>query len=215
MKVIGIDLAGPSNKADTSLSIFEEKGNKLFFKKNVSGIGDREIYQIVEEEAETSPLVIGIDAPLSYNDGGGDRPGDRSLRREIIEKGMKSGSIMTPTTTRMVYLTLRGIAISRGIGLLDAKNNVSIVEVHPGAAIGLRNEDIETVLRYKKEPERMKKLKQWFEEQKVTGIPGDMFRSTHKIDSCAAAFAAWKWFHKESIWCEKAEPPQHPFDYSC
>jgi uncharacterized protein len=51
---------------------------------------------------------------------------------------MKSGSIMPPTLNRMVYLTLRGIKLSREIEKLNAAYSISLVEVHPGAVIGAR-----------------------------------------------------------------------------
>ncbi|MFP3489293.1 DUF429 domain-containing protein, partial [Staphylococcus sp. SIMBA_130] len=94
------------------------------------GATDEKIY---EQFRGKKDVTIGIDAPLSYQPGGGDRPSDRALRQRIVKAGMRSGSIMTPTMTRMVYLKLRGISLSRGL-----EANAHIVEVHPGAAIGLR-----------------------------------------------------------------------------
>ena len=205
---IGIDLSGPSNTKDTSLAFFTGDESQLTFHQIVNGATDQNIYEILHSKSDH--LIIGIDAPLSYQPGGGDRPADRALRQRIIAKGMKSGSIMTPTMTRMVYLTLRGISLSRGLSAITP----DIVEVHPGSAVGLRSSDITSVLNYKIEINPRYQLRSFLEKDGVTGIPTDVLHSSHSFDACLAAYAAWKWKHGESEFLHAAEPPFHPFDVS-
>ncbi len=205
---IGIDLSGPSNTKDTSLAFFTGDESQLTFHQIVNGATDQNIYEILHSKSDH--LIIGIDAPLSYQPGGGDRPADRALRQRIIAKGMKSGSIMTPTMTRMVYLTLRGISLSRGLSAITP----DIVEVHPGSAVGLRSSDITSVLNYKIELNPRYQLRSFLEKDGVTGIPTDVLHSSHSFDACLAAYAAWKWKHGESEFLHAAEPPFHPFDVS-
>jgi predicted nuclease with RNAse H fold len=40
--------------------------------------------------------IVGIDAPLSHNPGGGDRKSDKDLRKHIIAKGMPFHTIDAP-----------------------------------------------------------------------------------------------------------------------
>ena len=155
MKIIGIDLSGPSNHKDTVLTVFEKQGHQLKFVKLLRNISDMEILKEIAEQSKIDEVVVGIDAPLSYEDGGGDRLSDKLLRQFIISLGMKLG-IMPPTFNRMVYLTLRGIKLTREIENLSNQNPISIVEVHPGAVIGSRlpREEVEYVLSYKQEQNR-------------------------------------------------------------
>jgi uncharacterized protein len=113
MRVIGIDLSGPSNHKDTVLSLFEKQGRELKFLKLMSDVSDFEILEEIQAQSKKDEVIIVMDAPLSYEDGGGDRPGDKLLRQFIISLGMKSGSIMPPTFNRMVYLTREGLAYKR------------------------------------------------------------------------------------------------------
>ena len=141
MKIVGIDLSGPANSKDTSLVILQAKGKNLSYVKSIQEASDYMIYDEILGLTKTETVIIGLDAPLSYNIGGGDRESDHKLRMKIIEKGMPSGSVMTPTMTRMAYLTLRGISISRCLETIDSPL-VKIVEVHPGAAFALRGAPI-------------------------------------------------------------------------
>ncbi len=202
----GIDLSGPSNTKDTSLAIFEGNAAQLSFVQLFEGATDEKIY---EQFRVKKDVTIGIDAPLSYQPGGGDRPSDRALRQQIVKAGMRSGSIMTPTMTRMVYLTLRGITLSRGL-----EANAHIVEVHPGAAIGLRAR-LEAVLAYKTDIDSRYELRNFLESEGMTGIPEKALQSSHSFDACLAAYAAWKWQEGKSEFLYQAEPPFHPFDMSC
>lgn len=207
---IGIDLSGPSNTKDTSVAIFSLDHEEMHFKELIEGASDYDIYRRFENEQED--MVFGIDAPLSYQPGGGDRPGDRALRACIKEAGMKSGSIMTPTMTRMVYLTLRGISLSRG---LASMTSASIVEVHPGAAVGLRLSDINSVLTYKSDIAARTTIHNFLENERVIDIPEYTLQSTHSFDACLAAYAAWNWHHGKASFSFPAESPIHPFEISC
>ncbi|MHA6252500.1 DUF429 domain-containing protein [Oceanobacillus sp. CAU 1775] len=219
MKVIGIDLSGPSNHKDTVLSVFEVKNSQLKFIKIRSNISDEEILKEIIEQAQLDEVVIGIDAPLSYEDGGGDRESDRALRRYIVELGMKPGSIMPPTLNRMVYLTLRGIRLSREIESQVYEHPVSIVEVHPGAVVGSRLSPLEMdfVLTYKQEFRVRQFLLSWLEEQHLIGVPDTVAEFSHSFDSCAAALGTWHWKDDNFVpkWISPAKPPLHPYDFCC
>ncbi|TYS70450.1 DUF429 domain-containing protein [Sutcliffiella horikoshii] len=219
MILIGLDLAGPSNHKDTVLTVFKQSENHLTFKKMISNISDEEILNEIIDLSRLDEIVIGIDAPLSYQDGGGDRESDKQLRKFIVSFGMKPGSIMPPTYTRMVYLTLRGIKLTREIEKIHTTFPVSIVEVHPGAAIGARvtEKELEYVLTYKQNFSSRKYLKNWFAQQNVIGLPNGVEKESHSIDACAAALAAWHWADHslKPHWIFFAQPPLHPFDYCC
>jgi uncharacterized protein len=219
MRVNGIDLSDPSNPKDTVLTVFGKHDDELKFIKLLNGISDLQILNEVTLQSSNSETVIGIDAPLSYQDGGGDRPGDKQLRKFILSLGMKSGSIMSPTFNRMVYLTLRGIRLSREIENLRSPYPVSIVEVHPGAVIGSRipQKDLEYVLTYKQNLEARMFIRKWLVEQNVMGLPDYVQQESHSLDSCAAALGAWHWKDKmlQPKWVLPANPPLHPYDYCC
>ncbi|GHH98891.1 DUF429 domain-containing protein [Neobacillus kokaensis] len=219
MKVIGIDLSGPSNHKDTVLTVFEQLPNQLKLIKLLSDIGDMDIIKEINFQSEFDEVVIGIDAPLSYQDGGGDRPGDKQLRQFIVSLGMKPGSIMAPTLNRMVYFTLRGIKLTREIENLETKNPVSIVEVHPGAIIGSRlpPENFNYVLTYKQDFTARMFIRNWMMGQNLTNLPVSVQEESHSIDACAAALGAWHWKDKtfEPKWLHPANHPLHPYDYCC
>jgi len=147
MVFLGIDLSGPSNTRETALVAFNAtKSEYLFRYKSLLGADDNDILYFVNHLKSDGNIVVGIDAPLSYNVGGGDRPSDADLRRKIISVGLKSGSVITPTMSRMVYLTLRGISTARL--LLTTCEKMKIVEVHPGATMALRGAPINDVIEF-------------------------------------------------------------------
>lgn len=219
MIVIGIDLSGPSNHKDTVLTVFETAGYQLKFCKLIKNVSDLMILNEVIEQSERDEIVVGIDAPLSYQDGGGDRESDRQLRQFIISLGMKSGSIMAPTFNRMVYLSLRGIKLSREIERVQTTNRISMVEVHPGAVIGSRlpQIEIERILTYKQNIEDRRYLKTWFHKQGILGLPNHIEEESHTIDSVAAALGAWHWKDPalQTQWIYPANEPLHPYDFCC
>ncbi|MBM7094387.1 DUF429 domain-containing protein [Bacillus sp. H-16] len=219
MKVVGVDLAGPSNHRDTVMAVFQHTGGKLELRNLESGVSDLSFLNAVEELSESDHVVIGIDAPLSYADGGGDRAGDKELRKYIVSLGMRSGSIMSPTYSRMAYLTLRGIRLTRELERLPHADRISIVEVHPGAAISSRIDagKFFHVLEYKKGRSSREFMLGWFKEQQLKGIPEGCKEESHLIDACAAALSAWHWADPElkSRWLYPADPPLNPYDYCC
>ncbi|MGY3714665.1 DUF429 domain-containing protein [Sutcliffiella cohnii] len=217
MRVIGIDLSGPSNHKDTVLTVFELQKGHLNFVKCRSDMSDEAILNEVLAQSQLDEVVIGIDAPLSYEDGGGDRESDRELRKFIVEIGMRPGSIMPPTLNRMVYLTLRGIKLSREITTIKSKYSISMVEVHPGAIIGSRMSpnELRYVLTYKQNLEVRRVLLNWLEEQQLIGIPATVAEQSHSIDACAAALGAWHWKVGTWKWKSPAKLPLHPYDYCC
>ena len=219
LKVIGIDLSGPANHKDTVMSVFNTDGDLLIFENVIEHASDEKILTIIQAIAANEDLVIGIDAPLSYQDGGGDRPQDKSIRQFIKKHGLSGSSIMPPTLTKMVYLTLRGIGLTRRIMLLNHSQNIRMVEVHPGAAIGTRigPDQIEHVLLYKKELGSRKVIFEWFKSIGLMGIPYEVVQTSHAIDSCAAALAAWHWGAetKQPTWQWKARTTEHPFEFCC
>lgn len=219
MRIIGLDLAGPKNHKDTVLTVFYQESGKLVFEKLLSNMSDEMNLTIIKEESERNEVVVGIDAPLSYEDGGGDRESDRSIRKFIISLGMRSGSIMAPTFNRMVYLTLRGIKLSREIGHLQSTHPISIVEVHPGAVMGARvaKDDLHHVLRYKTEVESRQFLVSWLKSQLLDGITENLADESHSIDACAAALGTWHWKDPDFNvkWLHRSKAPLHPFDYCC
>jgi len=219
MRVIGIDLSGPSNHKDTVMAVFELQDSELKFLNLRRNISDLEILEEIHLQSQLDEVVIGLDAPLSYEDGGGDRIGDKLLRQFIVSLGMKSGSIMPPTFNRMVYLTLRGIKLTREIENLCSQNPISIVEVHPGAVMGSRISpiDLEYLLVYKQEMSSRSFIKNWLGEQHVTQLPSNIDEESHMIDACAAALGAWHWKDPlyEPKWLLPASAPLHPYDYCC
>lgn len=132
LTIIGIDLSGPRNVADTSVAVFTPQSAQLRFLQAMHGAGDKEIFDLVSEIGKKGPTIVGIDAPLSYNPGGGDRSSDADLRRRAMQIGRVG--IMPPTLIRMVYLTLRGIALTRELETLKPQVDLKLVEVHPGRA---------------------------------------------------------------------------------
>jgi uncharacterized protein len=94
MKIIGIDLSGPANHKDTVMAIFRIKEDKLIFEKAITIACDEMLLGGIMSAASSDEAVIGIDAPLSYQDGGGDRPQDKSIRNVLKEHGLSGSSIM-------------------------------------------------------------------------------------------------------------------------
>jgi predicted nuclease with RNAse H fold len=219
MKIIGIDLSGPANHKDTVMAIFEKTNEGLVFEDMILNASDEMIISAVKLAALVGEVAIGIDAPLSYQDGGGDRPQDKSLRQFIKGYGLSGSSIMPPTLTKMVYLTLRGMGLTRRIMAIPSKNKIRIVEVHPGAAIGTRigQDRVYHALHYKKEAASGKAILEWFETVGIHGLPLQQFEHSHQIDACAAALAVWHWtdITKKSKWHWDKTSEEHPFEVYC
>jgi len=212
--IFGIDLSGPSNTKESTLVSFEARNNSLQMITAIEGVTDLSIYDAIAENSDNVKVIVGIDAPLSYNPGGGDRKSDKDLRKHIIAKGMHSGSVMPPTLIRMAYLTLRGISVSR---FLESHPNkkINIVEVHPSGSMALRGAPVKSIKEMKSSTKAKQTLLQWLENHGLNGIDLSGSVSDHDVAACAAALAAWKWHQGESVWIFKSEMPFHPYDFVC
>jgi predicted nuclease with RNAse H fold len=214
MYFIGIDLSGPSNFKETAVVSFNtSQRGYLSAHKSLLGADDNDILYFAYSLKSAGNIVVGIDAPLSYNVGGGDRASDADLRKKIISSGLRSGSVMSPTMNRMVYLTLRGISIARLLIAIDEK--IKIVEVHPGATMALRGAAINAVVAFKNNKKSRWDLLAWLEKQGLKKAANIKDPTDHYVAACASALAAWKWYQNESVWLHPAEQPLHPFDYAC
>ncbi|MCL4528980.1 MAG: DUF429 domain-containing protein [Chloroflexi bacterium] len=214
MKVIGIDLSGPRNVADTFVTVFEDAGNHLRFMEVIEGADDQRIFHTISDFDNSERVVIGIDAPLSYNPGGGDRDSDRELRHLVLEKGRGVG-IMPPTMIRMVYLTLRGAALTRMLETLRPNLDFQIVEVHSGACMLLRGANAKDVAGFKRNMQARLNLLNWLETKGLSNLPRTENVADHFVASCASALGAWQWSVGRPVWVHAAEPPNHPYDFGC
>ncbi|KHE69715.1 DUF429 domain-containing protein [Halobacillus sp. BBL2006] len=218
MNIIGIDLSGPANHKDTVIAILKEDHQKLKINHLEAEVSDEKIFSLIERQLSNNEILhIGIDAPLSYQDGGGDRPADRSLRTFAKSLGMKSGSIMPPTLTRMVYLTMRGIHLAHML-----RNHfgdyIQLFEVHPGIALASRlpRDRRSMALHYKKDKEYRFKVMEWLFQHYLSHSPFHA-PSTHHVDALLAGIATW---HAASpdrspTWQVEAHSPHHPFPFIC
>ena len=213
MHIIGIDLSGPRNVADTSAAVFRAQGTGLLFEHAIHNADDRAINDLVSNIGMTDGVTVGIDAPLSYNPGGGDRPSDRALRRQVHAKGR--AGVMPPTLIRMVYLTLRGIALTRALETLKPQLDIRIVEVHPGAAMLLQDAPPLDVAAFKSDKAARLRLLDWLQTKGLHDLPRPESTSDHFVAACAASLAAWQWAIGKPAWCVPAQPPDHPYDFAC
>jgi len=214
MKIIGIDLSGPRNFADTSLVNFEERGKEIHLINMREGADDNQILEAISSLGTEEKIIIGVDAPLSYNPTGGDRPSDSELRRVVHAKGGRVG-IMPPTMIRMVYLTLRGVVLTRLLEKLKPQYNLEIVEVHPGACMFLHGADKDDVHKFKTESPARGRLLNWLDTKGLKGLCGTDTVSDHYVAACAAALGTWQWYLGNSVWCYESQPPHHPYDFAC
>lgn len=208
MITIGVDLAGPKGHDRTAL--VAAKDGEVF--EVSTGWKDTDILSFIDSRDEGRTVVVGIDAPLSYTVRGGHRDADSDLQAKMIEVGLRSGSLMAPLAPRMVYLTLRGIALSRGIEALEKP--CRIVEVHPGAFMALNGAPVEDVVALKSSKESRWTLLQWLSTRGISGLPREAADSDHLIAATAAMLAARDWAEGDAAWVWPAEPPQSPYDFS-
>ena len=122
---------------------------------------------------------------------------------------------MPPTMIRMVYLTLRGVALTRTLESLKPDRDLQIVEVHPGACMLLRGAPAQDVTGFKRRPACRRRLLGWLEEKGIKGTGLKDSVSDHFVAACGAALGAWHWGLGRSVWRFPAEPPQHPYDFAC
>lgn len=174
----------------------------------VAGADDARILEQVPEGA-----VVGLDAPLSYSATGGSRESDQALRRRAVGLGLPAGTVMAPSAPRMAYLTLRGVAVSRMLGL--ERPDARVVEVHPTVAMALRAAPVAVLRAMKKDLAARQTLLDWLQLQGLTGVQDLVDASDHSVAACAAALAAWQWSQGKPAWIYPAQPPLHPFDFVC
>ena len=206
--VVGVDLSGPGSARHTSVALFRAAGETLELVELVAGADDARLLAQVPERA-----VVGLDAPLSYSANGGSREGDAALRRLAVRQGLPPGTVMAPSAPRMVYLTLRGVAVSRMIR--EERPGTSVVEVHPTVSMALRGAPIAALRAMKTDPRARQELLAWLEGQGLAGVGRLADVSDHSVAACAAALAAWQWSAGRAAWREAARPPEHPFDFAC
>ncbi|MEO8480042.1 MAG: DUF429 domain-containing protein, partial [Gemmatimonadota bacterium] len=96
LTVVGIDLSGPSNARGTCAVALHCGDDAAVFAQQLPVADDVAIFDFVADIARSTPVVVGLDAPLSYQPGGGLRQRDRSLREQIVKRGMRHGSVMPP-----------------------------------------------------------------------------------------------------------------------
>jgi uncharacterized protein len=214
MRIVGIDLSGPRNFADTCLVSFEERGAEIHLTDIREGADDDQILEAISGLGQSERIIIGIDAPLSYNPKGRDRPSDSELRRIVHAQGGHVG-IMPPTLIRMVYLTLRGLHVTRLLESLKPPYDLEIVEVHPGACMILHGAQGDDISKFKTDPSARGRLLDWLETKGLKGIRRAETISDHYVAACAAALGAWQWGLGKSVWCFAADLPHHPYDFAC
>ena len=214
MRIVGIDLSGPRNFADTCLVSFEERAEEIFLVEVREGADDDQILEVVSRLGPKEQLVIGIDAPLSYNPRGGERPSDSELRRLVHAQVGRIG-VMSPTMIRMVYLTLRGLQLTRLLERFKPQYDLRIVEVHPGACLILRGADPDEVRKLKTDPLARGRLLDWLGTKGLKDIYRPESVSDHYVAACAAALGAWQWNLGRSVWRFAADLPHHPYDFAC
>lgn len=214
----GLDLSGPASPEKTVMSVFRDRGDHLDFRASLSPASDEDILEELRQLNRETQVCIGMDAPLSYNDGGGCRPCDWELNSALTEaeENLSVIGVMSPTFQGMAWITLRGITLTRAIMLREELATVSVVEVHPGACLGLRGAPPDALRTYKKgNREGRRRIKDWLTESGLLEIPDDFGDTADELDSVAAALAAWKWERGDPAWLSKANPPHRPFDFAC
>lgn len=212
-RVLGVDLAGPANAADTAAVVALAEGGRLRVEQIATGLDDHGLWALAESLTEPPLAVVGLDAPLSYQSGGGDRPGDRELRQALRARGLPAGTVMPPTLTRMAYLTLRGLAVTRM--LLALNPALRICEVHPSGVLSLRGADSKTLTALKQSSEARLRLLESLEAAGLAGSASLPATSDHLVAAAAAALGTACWALGRPLWCWPAEPPWHPHDYVC
>ena len=211
----GIDLSGPVNIIDTVISWFkyDYSKEKLSLIDYKIGADDNFIFNIVKDLSINNDLFLAIDAPLSYNMNGGDRESDKSLREFLKKKKLKTSSVMTPTMTRMSYLTLRGISITRILETLKKKPNV--IEVHPFVSLLINGANKEDIKNVKKNEKAKQNIFNFLKKRQISNLPVIVSKNDHFISSVIAAQIAYFYSKNQYQWRSKRKFPFHPYDFVC
>jgi uncharacterized protein len=212
--ILSIDLSGPRSSDETGVAWFEMANGKLELAGSQIGATDSELAGLAEDLGASQELFVGIDAPLSYGTRSGSRRADQDLREKLIQLGGHPGTVMAPTAPRMVYLTLRGMAVARAMTLLESRERIRIVEVHPGAALLLRGARTDDARGFKRDSRARVRLLEWLGAQGLNGLDPLLASSDHLVAACAGALATWDWSQSRSPWIAPADPPTHPFDFA-
>lgn len=189
--VIGIDLAGPANFVDTALCCFD--GTQV---TSQSGVSDQDIVNFLQQFDANRPILIAIDAPLTYQEGGGYRDVDRVLRKTLNARGFSKIGVMAPTMTKMVYLTLRGLRLRE---LCSSFDNIAVFETHPGAALVFDQVDYSSVTQIKTQPTVIELI--W---RKLTGRyvfleSVLMPQNDHQLMAIAAMLSAYRYQNHQAL----------------
>lgn len=115
LKILGIDLAG-SLKRPSGVAIFHDNEVKLF-----TLFSNEDIMKLVKE---VKPLVVAIDAPLSFPKNGA----MRNLDKLMVKLHFK---VLPPGFPGMRQLTERGIFLKKNL----LKLNIRVIEIHPNSSI--------------------------------------------------------------------------------
>jgi predicted nuclease with RNAse H fold len=214
LTIFGIDLSGPSSTKTTAVTHFEACDDRLVFIESVEGTDDA-ILEVVSRSARVGDVVVGLDAPLSYQPGGGQRSRDAELRKLLVGKGLEPGSVMTPTFQRMAWLTLRGVCVARLLSTISSPFKVRIVEIHPSGGLALRGAPVKAVREFSRSGEDGQSLLLWLRSQGLEGLELSVAQTSHFVAACAGALSAWRWQQGRSEWLARAEPPWHPYDFAC
>lgn len=188
VSILGIDLSGPANHADTCLAWRDAQG----MIQTRCHASDQAIVDWVSEQAGAT-LVL-IDAPLSYQDGGGYRSCDTQLRTLLNQRGFHRLGVMAPTMTKMVYLTLRGIALAHQLRKLGAQ----VLETHPGASLILSGINTDTVYNLKHQSQARESLLAYWQQQghKFKALP----TSDHQLMAIQALLTGERWLDQRSCY---------------
>jgi predicted nuclease with RNAse H fold len=213
-RIIGLDLSGPSNIADTArVDLRLDEDGESHLEGVELGVGDADILtHAADLDDNPDDLVVALDAPLSYNPGGGHRPADRALRDELATRGYSRNSVMPPTMTRMAYLSLRGISLARA---LEQTVEATILEAHPTSAMLFRDipESVATNIVDSAGARRAAATR--LTDLASDALPATLVQSDHTVAALAAATAGADLAHGTPRWRFEADPPHHPYDFVC
>lgn len=215
MYVVGVDLSGPANPENTAVAVFQDQGERLEYQALLPSATDAVLFEEIQRRLAVADVCVGLDAPLSYGSKGGQRESDAALRAKAIQAGLLPGSIMAPTAPRMAYLTLRGLAVARGMQLLPGPGRLRVVETHPGAALALGGAPVDAVRGFRDSQADRDRLVRWLGDQGLRGVECEFVTTDHSLAACAAAWATWRWNRGQANWVFRADPPHHPFDFAC
>jgi predicted nuclease with RNAse H fold len=212
--IIGLDLSGPSNTADTALIELRLDDDSESHLEHVElGLDDSDILTHAADLGDgADDLVVALDAPLSYNPGGGHRPADQALRDELADRGFSPNSVMPPTMTRMAYLSLRGISLARGI---ERTVEATIFEAHPTSAMLFRDIPEEVASDIADSADARRAVATGLTDLEADDLPAALLQSDHTVAALAAATAGADFARGTPRWQFEADPPHHPYALVC